>query len=415
MHSGDSACAIPPPTLAAATVLQTIEAHTRALADALDVVRSAQRAVRGEGRRGVRDRGEPAREPHGAVREQGDRRAAREGRGAVDGRRDARRAARRRVCCARPPKAATSSVKEAVLPFNRFPDVDTLLGPEMRSTGEVMGIDRTFGMAFAKSQAARGQRAAARRARCSSRSPTATSRPGSSRRAASPSSGSRSSATAGTAAALEAERDPGRDGRGQGRRGPVGRRRGRPHLVGQGRPGREHAPRPRARGPTACTSAGPRSSHGVAVRHHGRRRARRRGRDRRGGQPRAGGAVAAGVPPRRPAPAGGLSGAAPPRRACRRVDLGGRARAARAAEPDRRGVGHVRPRRRGRAAVRSGAARRGHGEVASPRTRGTGNPRAASAPDAGGGMLNAVGLPGPGVDAWIAARPARARSASARA
>jgi carbamoyl-phosphate synthase large subunit len=50
------------------------------------------------------------------------------------------------------------AVKEAVLPFNRFPAVDTVLGPEMRSTGEVMGIDRTFGMAFAKSQGAAGNR-----------------------------------------------------------------------------------------------------------------------------------------------------------------------------------------------------------------------------------------------------------------
>jgi len=50
------------------------------------------------------------------------------------------------------------SVKEAVLPFNRFPGVDTLLGPEMRSTGEVMGIDTTFGLAFAKSQIAAGNR-----------------------------------------------------------------------------------------------------------------------------------------------------------------------------------------------------------------------------------------------------------------
>jgi carbamoyl-phosphate synthase large subunit len=50
------------------------------------------------------------------------------------------------------------SVKEAVLPFSRFPDVDTVLGPEMRSTGEVMGIDRTFGLAFAKSQMAAGSR-----------------------------------------------------------------------------------------------------------------------------------------------------------------------------------------------------------------------------------------------------------------
>ena len=50
------------------------------------------------------------------------------------------------------------SVKEAVLPFDRFPGVDTLLGPEMRSTGEVMGVDITFGLAFAKSQLAAGTR-----------------------------------------------------------------------------------------------------------------------------------------------------------------------------------------------------------------------------------------------------------------
>jgi carbamoyl-phosphate synthase large subunit len=50
------------------------------------------------------------------------------------------------------------SVKEAVLPFNRFPGVDTLLGPEMRSTGEVMGIGESFGIAFAKAQLAAGTR-----------------------------------------------------------------------------------------------------------------------------------------------------------------------------------------------------------------------------------------------------------------
>jgi len=46
------------------------------------------------------------------------------------------------------------SVKEAVFPFIKFPGVDTILGPEMKSTGEVMGLDRVFGTAFAKSQAA---------------------------------------------------------------------------------------------------------------------------------------------------------------------------------------------------------------------------------------------------------------------
>ncbi len=48
------------------------------------------------------------------------------------------------------------AVKEAVFPFAKFPGVDTLLGPEMKSTGEVMGIDTDFGMSFAKSQMAAG-------------------------------------------------------------------------------------------------------------------------------------------------------------------------------------------------------------------------------------------------------------------
>ena len=43
-----------------------------------------------------------------------------------------------------------------MFPFARFPGVDTVLGPEMRSTGEVMGIDRSFEVAFAKSQLGRG-------------------------------------------------------------------------------------------------------------------------------------------------------------------------------------------------------------------------------------------------------------------
>lgn len=50
------------------------------------------------------------------------------------------------------------SVKEAVLPFDKFPGSDTLLGPEMRSTGEVMGIDTDFGKGFAKAELAANQR-----------------------------------------------------------------------------------------------------------------------------------------------------------------------------------------------------------------------------------------------------------------
>ncbi len=54
-------------------------------------------------------------------------------------------------------KGGYFSVKEAVMPFNRFPGVDVLLGPEMRSTGEVMGIDKNVGLAYMKSQMGAGQ------------------------------------------------------------------------------------------------------------------------------------------------------------------------------------------------------------------------------------------------------------------
>jgi hypothetical protein len=55
-----------------------------------------------------------------------------------------------------PEKRDHIAVKEAVFPFARFPGVDTLLGPEMRSTGEVMGLDYNFAVAFAKSQLGAG-------------------------------------------------------------------------------------------------------------------------------------------------------------------------------------------------------------------------------------------------------------------
>jgi carbamoyl-phosphate synthase large subunit len=57
-----------------------------------------------------------------------------------------------------PPSIEHVGVKEAVFPFARFPGVDTVLGPEMKSTGEVMGIDRSFAVAFAKSQIGGGSR-----------------------------------------------------------------------------------------------------------------------------------------------------------------------------------------------------------------------------------------------------------------
>jgi carbamoyl-phosphate synthase large subunit len=58
----------------------------------------------------------------------------------------------------KPKKLGHIAVKEAVFPFARFPGVDPILGPEMRSTGEVMGLDRDFAIAFAKSQIGAGQK-----------------------------------------------------------------------------------------------------------------------------------------------------------------------------------------------------------------------------------------------------------------
>ena len=160
VHSGDSACAIPPQTLAA-DVVALIETHTRALADALDVrgLLNVQYAVKGSGvdtqvfvieanpraSRTVPFISKATGVPLAKA-------AARVMLGATI-------AELKAEGLLRPPaEGGHIAVKEAVLPFNRFPDVDTVLGPEMRSTGEVMGIDRSFGMAFVKSQTAAGNR-----------------------------------------------------------------------------------------------------------------------------------------------------------------------------------------------------------------------------------------------------------------
>jgi carbamoyl-phosphate synthase large subunit len=160
VHSGDSACAIPPQTLSSA-IVELIETQTKALAEALGVLGllNVQWAVK---RGDFSSRSASTDEVY--ILEANPRAsrtvpfvskatgvplakvAARVMGGAT-------LAELRDEGLLRPPAdGGHVAVKEAVLPFNRFPTVDTVLGPEMRSTGEVMGIDRSFGMAFAKSQ-----------------------------------------------------------------------------------------------------------------------------------------------------------------------------------------------------------------------------------------------------------------------
>ena len=134
VHSGDSACVIPPMSLGE-EMLEEIRATTRADRARAGRDRADQHPVRGRRRRALRDRGQPARLAHGPVRLQGDRRAAGEDRLPADARRGA---SPTRTC----PRQTGDhvSVKEAVLPFARFAGADSVLGPEMKSTGEVMGI-----------------------------------------------------------------------------------------------------------------------------------------------------------------------------------------------------------------------------------------------------------------------------------
>ena len=156
VHSGDSACAIPPPTLSSET-LATIGRHTRELAEALDVVGllNVQYAVK-DGRVLVLEANPRASRTVPFVSKATGVALAK---GAARVMLGATFSELRVEGLVHPPAGdGHVAVKEAVLPFARFPTVDTLLGPEMRSTGEVMGIDRSFGLAFAKSQAGAGNR-----------------------------------------------------------------------------------------------------------------------------------------------------------------------------------------------------------------------------------------------------------------
>jgi carbamoyl-phosphate synthase large subunit len=154
VHSGDSACVIPPPTLLG-PVVDRIAGHVRSIAAALGVVGplNVQFAVKGDEVYVIEANPRASRTVPFVSKATGvplAKVAARVMAGA------SLSELRAEGLLRDPVAGGHVSVKEAVLPFTRFPDADTLLGPEMRSTGEVMGIDQTFGLAFAKSQAAAG-------------------------------------------------------------------------------------------------------------------------------------------------------------------------------------------------------------------------------------------------------------------
>jgi carbamoyl-phosphate synthase large subunit len=178
VHSGDSACTIPPTTLSDEVVAAICE-HTRRIAAALDVtgLLNVQFAVKRDGDSPL---GMPSRWGGSGVDDvfviEANPRASRtvpfvaKATGVPLAMVAARvmvgaTLAELRAECMLPAASTglpdTSdyvAVKEVVLPFNRFPEADAVLGPEMRSTGEVMALDATPGLAFVKAQLAAGTR-----------------------------------------------------------------------------------------------------------------------------------------------------------------------------------------------------------------------------------------------------------------
>jgi carbamoyl-phosphate synthase large subunit len=154
VHSGDSACAIPPQTLPA-WVVEVISEYTKSIAAALDVrgLINVQFAVLGTTVYVIEANPRASRTVPFVAKATGVPLAKVASRVMLGSTLEELRV---EGLLTPPVSGGHVSVKEAVLPFNRFPEVDTALGPEMRSTGEVMGIDRTFGRAFVKSQTAAG-------------------------------------------------------------------------------------------------------------------------------------------------------------------------------------------------------------------------------------------------------------------
>ena len=152
VHSGDSACVLPPYQISDAN-LNELRSHTRALARALNVVglMNIQFAIQGEDVFIIEVNPRASRTVPFVSKAIGVPLAKVAVRAMV-GRTLKEQGFTREV------PINHIAVKEAVLPFNKFPGVDTVLGPEMKSTGEVMGIDTDFGLSFQKAQLGAGVR-----------------------------------------------------------------------------------------------------------------------------------------------------------------------------------------------------------------------------------------------------------------
>jgi carbamoyl-phosphate synthase large subunit len=152
IHSGDSACSLPPLSLGRELIAQ-IDSATKAMAKELGVIglMNVQYAVK-DGCLHVLEVNPRASRTIPFVSKATGVPLAKLATKVMVGKRLAELGIGREI------SVNHVAVKESVFPFRRFPGVDTVLGPEMKSTGEVMGIDRHFGMAFAKSQLAAGSR-----------------------------------------------------------------------------------------------------------------------------------------------------------------------------------------------------------------------------------------------------------------
>ncbi len=150
IHSGDSACALPPYTLSPATVTE-LKSQTESLAKALGIVglMNVQYAIKEDSIYVLEVNPRASRTVPFVAKATGVP-VAKIGARVMAG---ARLSEFKLDDQAIAPHVA---VKEAVFPFARFPNVDTILGPEMKSTGEVMGLDSSFERAFAKSQLGAG-------------------------------------------------------------------------------------------------------------------------------------------------------------------------------------------------------------------------------------------------------------------